>query len=858
MVRPCAEWQQGPTLSVPDLCVHQLFDLQVGRDPDAVAVVFGDRQLTYREFDNQTNQLAHRLVELGVGVESIVVVCLPRSVELVAALLAIVKAGGAYLPIDPDWPEARKRLVLEELGPQPVVIADPAATVELGDDIRLVDPRDPTLGGYPIEHPEWAHHTTGQLAYVNFTSGSTGQPKGVMIEHRGILRLLDPGAPWSMGPGDRILHLAPAAFDATTLEVWLPLLSGATLALAPAGPLSLEALASLIQEQRVSAIWLTAGLFDAMADAHPESLARVRRVLTGGDAVDPNSAQAVLDLMPAGHVLINGYGPTEATTFASFHTMWGDSTLPSGPIPIGRPLAATTAQVLNPSGGACQVGVPGELHIGGQGVARGYLNDPELTAEKFIADPHSPGDRLYRTGDLASWNPGGTLAFHGRVDGQMKVNGIRIEPAEIEAAMREHPAVARALAVLRTDDLRHPRLVAYWVPRNGEHVTEYQLRAFLAERLPATMIPAAFMALDSLPLNANGKLDRGSLPAPYSTRWGRRSEKDSWANPQDAPIADRLFEAWSHALGHNNFDVDDHFVMVGGNSLVATRLVSDLDRRYALSLPITFPLLYPTIREQSTFLASPGSEPIARSCLVTLQNEGDRAPLYLVHGWSGGLFHMLPLARAFAPHRPVIGLQGGDLESWISVDEIANFWAERILARHTNGPIHLAGYSAGGWYAHALAGALLSRGAQLGFVGVLDSEPLAPMPWRLQWTLLGPRVRKTANRVARVAMPSDGRSPRKVLTAGWKRRLEAREASKVAEEDAMVIALRERNPQRIPLAIDLFCASYHEAFMRTAWAYYASQGVRSHPMLDTHEDFIRPEFASEVAAAIELSLSGFN
>jgi amino acid adenylation domain-containing protein len=837
---PHAKWQHGSSLSVPDLCIHQLFDVQVHRDPDAIAVVFGDRQLTYREFDAQTNQLAHRLAELGVGPESIVVVCLPRSIELVAALLAIVKAGGAYLPIDPDWPAARKRLVLDELGTQPVAITDPTSAVELADDIRLVDPRDPALGGYPTDNRDWADHHTNQLAYVSFTSGSTGRPKGVMIEHRGVQRLLDPYAPWRMGPGDRILHLAPAAFDATTLEVWLPLLSGATLVVAPAGLLSLGELARQLREQRISTLFLTTGLFNAIADAELSALAGVRQLMTGGEVLDRDSMQAVLDAMPAGHTLVAVYGPTESTTFATYLPFASGSLLADRPIPIGRPLAATTAQVLDSSGGPCPVGVPGELHIGGQGLARGYLNNPELTAEKFIGDPHAPCDRLYRTGDLASWNSDGTLAFHGRVDQQVKVNGIRIEPGETEAAMREHPAVSRALVVLLRRDPDQPRLVAYWVRRLGTQSTP-DLRAFLEDRLPGPMIPAAVVEIDQLPLNANGKVDCDALPAPKFGAGERLYPRSSHEH--------QLSHIWAEVLGHSDFGVTDNFFGVGGNSLSSVRLQARFEDEFKRPLPLPLLFALPTLREQAEWLTARvrGLQPVDHEApnLVTLEPLGDRPPLFVVHGWDGKLFDLIGLAREPGLERPVFGLQStnGDPapRTDCGVRAMAADYADQILKRRPQGPIHLYGYSIGGWHAFAVAEALIERGAEVGLLLVGDTQAGdARVDLRLRLALLPGRLSRKLS--AYVRHPPY-RSTQKAIDRD--------------EADAGNVEQSVFRPRPLDVTAHVLGIPPNISLLRRTWRFYALAGVSCEPLFEDHSDFVRRDLAPRLALALQRALDSY-
>jgi amino acid adenylation domain-containing protein len=858
-------WQCGPCIEVPDLCVHQLFEQQVERTPDAIALIFEDQQLTYSQLNARADQLAHQLLGLGVGPDVIVAVCLERSVELIVALLAILKAGGAYLPLDPSWPQERHALLLAESGCAVLISADSAQ--------RFRVPATATPA--PALRP---------LAYISYTSGSTGTPKGVAIEHQAILRLVDPINGFRLGNGAAMLQLAPVAFDAATFEIWGPLLHGGTLVLAPPGTPSLAKLAACLNQHRITTLWLTAGLFHAMVDAELESLAGVPQVLAGGDVLHPASVQRLLAAFPSGHALINGYGPTENTTFTCCQRLGSDAPLTTDDVPIGSPIANTTVRVLDPSGSPCPIGIPGELHIGGSGLARGYLNNPELTAQKFIPDPFSddPSARLYKSGDLVSWNPDGTLAFHGRIDQQIKLRGFRIEPGEIEANLLAHPDVAQAAVVLRRDDPANPRLIAYWVAQQRDSCAETsaselrcaeQLRAFLAERLPDYMVPSALVALPALPLTTNGKLDRRALPAPSLA-----GDLSQLLEPS-TDLERQLHAIWFEVLGHSDFGITDNFWLVGGHSLAAAGLVSRIQQTLGRSIPVEGIFRCPTIREQANWLLEPSSQSPSQSTghLVSLQPMGSRPPLHVVHGWGGRVGGFTSLARALAPYRPVLGLQasaGGSPPQGASVIQLADAYADEILASHQGGPIHLMGYSAGGWYAYAVAAALLQRGASLGMVAIVDTTATTRIHRRLGMALFGaqvgsrllPALRSTLRqprgqrrrRYALARLRSLNQAARLYLRMGVpgpntiKDKL--RGIAPPLSDPYVQLLYDGYRPPRLPLRVDVFATPRQLPKVHTLWSFYAQGGVNAWPLFDRHSDFIKPELASQLAEALETAL----
>ena len=867
-------WQQGPVVEVPELCVHELFEQQVERTPEAVAVVFGEQEISYGELNARANRLAHVLMARGVGPAVIVAVCLDRSIELVVALLAILKAGGAYLPLDPAWPPQRIGQILADAAPA-LVIGAAGLEVPCGNDrpTPLLRLDDPALGleRQSEQSPDSSCHSGQQLAYLTTTSGSTGVPKGVLIEHCGILRLLDPANPYAISSGERVLQLAPLPFDAATFEIWGALLNGATLVLAPPGKRSLQDLAALLRVQRISTLWLTAGLFQAMVEEQPEALAGVRQILAGGDVLAPGAVQRLLDRLPAGHQLINGYGPTENTTFTCCHCLAaGDTVAPAG-VPIGRPIAATLVRVLDRDGHPCPIGVHGELHIGGAGLARGYLNNPGLTAEKFIADPFAPDPtvRLFRSGDLVSWNADGSLAFHGRNDQQIKLRGFRIEPGEIEAALLEHPAVAQAVVVLQKDDPANPRLIAYLVPQTRP-ATE-QLRAFLAERLPDYMVPAAFVELEALPLTSNGKLDRKALPAPSFSEDGQQRVEPA------TDLQRQLHAIWAEVLGHGEFGTSDNFFEIGGHSLAAARLVARIEENLGQRLPLASLFQYPTLAALASRLNDREYLDHHRfRSLVILQAQGEASPLFVIHGGGGDVFIHVHLARSLAPRRPVYGLQAvgidGSEARHRTVEEMASHYASEILRIRPQGPFHLLGYSGGGWYAWATAAELLRRGGCLGLVGLVDTRGTADLHRRLRLQQL---LRNGSQQLLRQLSHWRG-TPALPQWNSLRRKLEAlrfhgwtllRTPGGIAPDaldpeatprptqpiggDYFLQLHTYYRPPRLPVRADIFSTPSVEKNQRKLWNFYATGKAYLHPVLLDHNDYYDEDFMPAFAELLD-------
>ena len=591
----------------PEACVHALFEAQAAATPDAVAVVWegggaGRGELSYGELNARANRLAHVLRAEGVTAETTVGVCLPRSPELIVALLAILKAGGAYVPLDPNYPIARLKHIAMQASLR-IAIGYVDANVDGHVDGHVDGSREDVLAelglhwvspqaGDPADSADLpATALPDQLAYVMFTSGSTGLPKGILTTHRAIVRLLIGTDYAQLDAAQRILHAAPLAFDASTFEIWAPLLHGGACVLYPDQVPTGADLRAFIGRHRVGTAWLTSSLFNHLVDEDLKCIDGLQQLLVGGDVVSIDHVRRVYEALPDIRI-INGYGPTESTTFAACFPIPRDSVADgSASIPIGHPISNTRLYILDAEMQPLPVGVPGELYIGGVGLARGYLARPDLTAERFVPDPWSgrPGERLYRSGDVARFRADGAIEYLGRIDHQVKLRGFRIELGEIEAALTQLPGVHEAVVVVRGEGAAKA-LLAYVV---GEALEASSLKAGLESRLPGYMVPSALMVLDALPLTPNGKVDRQGLPAIELVRDERTQLVPQ--TPRERAVA----AVWCEVLGLDAVGVGENFFELGGHSLLAAKLVAKLRGNHGLVLRVRDVFEAPTVAAQA-------------------------------------------------------------------------------------------------------------------------------------------------------------------------------------------------------------------------------------------------------------------
>jgi aspartate racemase len=716
------EWNDTKTDYPDQKSIQELFEQQVHDTPDAVALICEDRQVTYRELNSRANQLAHYLRKRGVGADTCVGVCLQRSPEMITVLLGILKAGGAYAPLDPDYPRARLAFMLKD-AQVPILITEgglaknlPLNTAEV---IYLEELSAKTIFE-SVSNPE-IRTTSGDLAYVMYTSGSTGQPKGVAVTHRNVVRLVRNTNYASFAAEEVFLQSATISFDASTFEIWGSLLNGARLALMPPGCASLRDLASAIKRFQVTTLWLTAGLFHLMVDNHLADLKGVRQLLAGGDVLSVPHVQQVLAEI-AGCRLINGYGPTEDTTFTCCYSVTDPASL-KGSVPIGRPISNTSVYILDRAMNPVPIGVAGELFIGGDGVARGYLNRPELNAERFIPNPFSKTQsaRLYRTGDLVRYRANGEIEFLGRIDNQVKVRGFRVELGEIESALVEHPSVVEAVVVARKDN-GDKHLVAYLVPPRGLTPSIDEIREFLSERLPDHMVPSVFVVLESLPLSPTGKVDREALP---TTNGFKPATLRGFAPAGDV-LELKLTKIWERVLGVRSISVNDNFFELGGHSLLAVRLFAQIEKSFGRDLPLATLFQAPTVKQLARVLREEGW-PAPWSSLVMIQGGGKRTPFFCVHAAGGNVLEYNDLARLLGPDQPVYGLQAKGLdgreEPHTSIKEMAAHYLKEMREVQPEGPYLLGGRSSGGTIAFEMACMLADQRQQVALLALLDTYP---------------------------------------------------------------------------------------------------------------------------------------
>lgn len=866
-------------------CIHELFEEQVQRAPDAIAATFEKQQLTYKELDQRSNQLAHHLRKHGVGPEVPVGICLERSLEMIVTLLGVLKSGGAYLPLDPASPQKRLKLMLEDAGVA-VVLVQQHLRERLPShraSVIAVDSDWETVAHESTEHPP-NESTAKNLAYVMYTSGSTGRPKGVSVTHRSVVRLVKETNYMRFAADEVFLQFAPLSFDASTLEIWGSLLNGARLVMMPPGLPSLEELGAKVSGNHVTTLWLTAGLFHQLVETQLESLHGVRQLLAGGDVLSvPHVEKVSRDLSDC--QLINGYGPTENTTFTCCYRVQPSERFESS-VPIGIPISNTEVYILDRHMQPVPIGMIGELYIGGDGLARGYLNDPVMTAERFV--PHRlserPGERLYRTGDRVRYLADGRIEFLGRIDDQVKLRGFRIELGEIEAVLNEHQSVKQSVVIAREDKAGDKQLVAYLVLTEEIETIISDLRRWVKQQLPDYMVPSSFVVLDEFPLTENGKLDRRALPAPD----GKQFLKNVYIAPRNT-LELLLTKIWEKILEVQPIGIKDNFFDLGGHSLLAVRLFAQINQVCGKNLPLATLFQAPTVEQLASLLGEEKWSP-TWSSLVAIQPGGSRPPLFCLHLALGHVLFYRELAERLGTDQPVYAFQpqglDGTLPRHTSIAEMAAHYIKEMHALQPQGPYYLGGSSFGGLLAFEMAQQLHAQGEQTAVLALFDTyapgyEELlsANGSLRRRGHLLMQRVNlHFANLILleRDAKVRYAREKAELFKGRMKGRIKALEnrvkntLRKLShsnghlvpaddEPDIALQALKEYVPQIYPGRVTLFRASKRSLGDKTdrdlGWGKLAAGGVEIHEIPGYHGSIVMEPRVRVLAQKLEACIN---
>jgi amino acid adenylation domain-containing protein len=695
----------------PQMPIYQYFETQVIRTPDAIAVIGEATSITYAELNARSNQLAHCLRQAGVTANVRVGLCLERGIDVMVGLLGILKAGGAYVPIDPDYPQDRIALMLEDAA-APVLLTQTAIAKRLNTGLAKVICLDRDEATIAQASEENLTHVSGlnDLAYILYTSGSTGRPKGVMISQRAFANFL-----WSMAqapgitPQDTVLALTSLSFDIAGLETFLPLIVGAKLVMAPRWyATDGQALAHLVEQHDISIMQATPAGWRLLLESGWSGKAGLK-IITGGEALLRSLADELLQRCDQ---LWDIYGPTETTVYS----VGGQIKANGQTITIGRPVANTQAYIVDHHMQPVPIGIVGELYLSGDSVADGYLNRPDLTADRFLDNPFGP-TKLYRTGDLARYWADGQIEYLGRIDNQVKIRGFRIELGEIESTLEQHPTVRQAIVIPHEAVPGDMRLVAYVVGQTELPVVS-QLRSALRQHLPEYMIPAAFMVLSQFPLTPSGKVDRKALPTPvYSLDEGERV-------PAQDGLEAELVEIWQNLLRLENLGVEDNFFEVGGQSLLAARLADRLSNRFNQTICPAHIFQAPTIAALAQLLRSEVSEAVLPAMMVIQKGAADRTPLFALHvlGERGSYFRAL--TAHIDPDQPIYGLAAQMLGTNAPpnrVPELAAYYVAQIKAVQPEGPYYLIGLSFGGTVTYEVARQLQVQGDTIGLVGLFDT-----------------------------------------------------------------------------------------------------------------------------------------
>ncbi|MFA6010978.1 MAG: amino acid adenylation domain-containing protein [Desulfobacteraceae bacterium] len=732
------DWNENHLDYPGDVCIHDMFDMQAEKTPDAVAIVHNHDRMSFNELKQRSNQLAIELIQMGVEPDVLVGICVERSMDMIVGMLAVLKAGGAYVPLDPGYPVERLKFMMSDSCSRVIITQKKFETLFSDSTARLI-----TLEALGEKHSKACMEspssgaTQKNLAYIIYTSGSTGVPKGVAIEHRSAIALIA----WArtVFTGDEIggmLASTSICFDLSVFEIFLPLCSGGKIVLAD-NAMGLKNLPDVSEVRLINTV--PSAIVELLQlKAIP---ANVTTINLAGEPLKQEIVDRLYNIKTVQRVF-DLYGPSEDTTYSTCALRQKNEMAT-----IGKPISNTRIFLVDPFQNPVPIGVPGELYIGGHGLARGYLNRAELTSEKFVSDFMSddPASRLYRTGDLAKYFPDGTICYLGRMDHQVKLRGFRIELGEIEAALAEHKGIKQCVTLVREDVPDDKRLVAYIISRTGVQEKDSDLRLYLKDRLPEYMIPQHFVNLDSMPMTSNGKIDRNRLPKPVSTLITEVQQ-----NTQITELETRILKIWLDIIGLEYIGVNDNFFEVGGHSILSVRIFSEIYNLTGINLPLAEIFKSPTVRELSKTIEASGGrikdkkngnkflnrflfassenekdEKSGWSHLVAIKPNGSKTPIFCMHAIGGNVLNYYPLASGLDADQPVYGLQARGLdglsEPYSSIEEMAGHYIAEMKMIQPSGPYYLAGGSMGGFIAYEVAQQLKHEGQDIALLAMFDT-----------------------------------------------------------------------------------------------------------------------------------------
>ena len=729
------EWNQNIRDYPRDKCLHELVEAQAEYIPEKPAVAQAEKQLSYREFNERANQLAHYLRSLGVSNNTKVGICLHPEFEFAVALLAVMKAGGACVPLDPNYPQERLAYMLQDVQARVLITQEGIlqAEVPAACQTLILSRLTEVLSTQPRINPQ-SQARPNQTAYVIYTSGSTGKPRGVLLSHAGLVNYLTAiSEMFGVSQSDRTLQFCSVSFDIAIEELFTTWISGATLVLrTPEMSLAVPEFLAWVERQKITILDLPTAYWHEwvhnFAELKQPVPPNVRLVIVGGEKASAKSFATWSNAVRGRVRWINTYGPTEASIcVTAFEPKFAAADAIPENLPVGRPVPNCRIYLVDQRLNPVPVGVPGELHIGGVCVAQGYHNRAELTAEKFIPDPFSNdlAARLYKTGDMACYLPSGEIEFLGRRDDQVKIRGFRIELGEIEAALAKHPYVSEVAVVAREDVPGNKLLVAYLVPARNSRPTPIELRHYLQQQLPDYMVPSAFVLLQVMPLTPNGKINRRGFPIPEV-----EVSSDSIAPATDA-FQSQLVRIWEEVLGRRPIGIRDNFFELGGHSLLAARLMHRIGQALNKTVPLAMLLEAPTIERLAMTLRQDGWSH-HWSSLVPIQPAGFHSPFFCIHGVGGNVVGFHELAQHMKPDYPFYGLQSLGLSGKHAchrrIEDMAAHYLDEISTVQTKGPYQLGGFSLGGLVAYEMACQLLARGEEVGLLVLFDTYAGNPKP----------------------------------------------------------------------------------------------------------------------------------